>query len=134
MKPIRTSTAACLLLGLATGGPGCGSERARLQSLSPVERAAAIIDVVRVRDRQAVPKLVGLLEDPDRGVRMFAITALVDLCGDDFGYRYFAAEAQRADAVARWREALRTGQVRVVPAADPPTSAPASGEVTLSHP
>lgn len=135
MRPIAVNvTMLLLLLGGLTWSAGCSSDRARLQSLSPVERAAAIVDVVRARDPQAVPKLIGMLEDSDRGVRMFAITALVDLCGSDYGYRYFEPEAARADAVARWREALRSGQVRVRPAGGLSDSPPAAGEVTLSHP
>jgi hypothetical protein len=58
---------------------------------------------------------VDLLEDRDAGVRLFAIQGLARLCGSDYGYRYYAAERERAGAVRRWRDALRDGQVTVRP-------------------
>lgn len=70
-------------------------------------------------DRGAVHPLVELLEDPDRAVRMYTILALTRLCGEDFDYKYYEPEAERAAAVRRWRAALRNGEVTVRRAAEP---------------
>jgi hypothetical protein len=98
------------------GGLGCDSaaaQRGRLGSANPFDRATAVVTVTRTGDLVAVHKLVDLLDDTDRTVRMYAILGLRRLCGEDFGYRYYAISAERAPAVARWRDALRTGTLAV---------------------
>ncbi len=72
-----------------------------------------MVAVTRTGDLVAVHKLVDLLDDHDRTVRMYAILGLRRLCGEDFGYRYYAVSAERAPAVARWRETLRAGTLTV---------------------
>src|SRR5262249_19040992 len=62
-------------------------------------------------DRDQVPRLVNLLEDDDPAVRMYAILSLRRLTGQDFGYHYYDSDAERAVAVARWRGALRRGEL-----------------------
>jgi hypothetical protein len=47
------------------------------------------------------------LEDDSPDVRMFAIGALRRMTGKDFGYRFYAEEDERAEAVKRWREWLK---------------------------
>ncbi len=54
--------------------------------------------------RGFAPRLVGLLEDADAGVRDEAIEALFDLYGDDLGFEAEADEGSRAKAVGRWRQ------------------------------
>lgn len=110
----------CLLVGVewglnlcATGCAPAESRRRELQSSDPVQRARAVVQVAEARDREAVHKLVDLLEDPDRAVRMYAALALRDLCDQDFGYRYYASPAERAVAVERWRAALRNAEIVV---------------------
>ncbi len=68
--------------------------------------------------------MIGLLDDPDIGVRLYAIAALRRLTGSDYGYRYYAAHAERAAAVARWQAAARAGELTVGNAADPPRASP----------
>ncbi len=93
-------------------GVGCANhaaDRQRLRSTNPLERAEATVRLAEGGDAEAVHKLVDLLDDPDRAVRMYAILALRRLCGEDFGYRHYDGPAKRAPAVERWREALRDG-------------------------
>lgn len=53
---------------------------------------------------QAIPKLVNLLEDEDRSVRLYAIVALKRITGTDQGYTFGGGVSQRAKAIARWNE------------------------------
>lgn len=106
--------AVVLTVALACCATGCSSraaERARLRSGNPIERAVAAKRLGAWRDEQAAPGLIGLLEDDDHGVRMIAINSLRRLFGTDLGYRYYAEERERAQAVDRWREALRRGDL-----------------------
>ncbi|MCA9242615.1 MAG: HEAT repeat domain-containing protein [Phycisphaerales bacterium] len=88
--------------------------RAGLDAVYPPDRAQAVVQVAETRNLEAIHGLVALLDDPDSGVRMYAILALKRLCDEDYGYRYYASEADRAGAIERWREALRDGSVHVV--------------------
>ena len=107
----RTVVVAGFLLVLA----GCRQRDYRhdLRSANPLDRAAGIRGAVDARDRSAVPRLVGLLDDDDPAVRMYAILALERLTGQTYGYRYYARPAERETAVERWRQALREGTVAV---------------------
>jgi hypothetical protein len=82
-----------------------------LRSDYPVDRARAAVALAEAGDPQAVDRLVSLLEDNDRGVRMYSILALERLTGQSYGYLYYAPEAERDRAVERWRNALRNGEV-----------------------
>lgn len=124
-----------LLAATQCGVWGCGGPPARadLRSGNPLDRARGVVAVTEARDDVAVHKLVDLLDDSDRAVRMYAILALVRLCGEDYGYRYYESAARRGPAVQRWREALRKGEVTLRagmrraapgPAPDPPSPKP----------
>ena len=89
--------------------------RQRLQSPIPHERGQAVVAMEGTGDPRVVPALVDTLEDPDAGVRMFAIQALIRLCGNDYGYRYYQDESRRTAAVERWRAALRENEIIVKP-------------------
>ena len=105
---------AMVLLGLLP--PGCASRptpREALQAASPLTRAEGVVRLAENGDPDAVAALVEMLEDPDRGVRLFAIVALRRLCGEDFGYRYYQTAPERESSIEAWREALREGRVRV---------------------
>lgn len=93
---------------------GCGpSGREReLTSRDPIERSRGAIGVANSDDASSLHRLVNLLEDDDPGVRLYAILALRKMTGQDYGYRYYQREIEREAAVARWREALRTGTVQ----------------------
>lgn len=121
----RTPFTFCALVvgaWLVLSAAGCQSsaaQRRRLSSRNPLERAQAVVRLAEMGDRGAVHPLVELLEDPDRAVRMYTILALTRLCGEDFDYKYYEPEAERAAAVRRWRAALRNGEVTVRRAAEP---------------
>ncbi len=106
---------ACLALVLAAGG--CSASQARLRAMEspdPAQRARAAVAAGQARDTSAAHHLVGLLEDPDAGVRFCAIGALKRIYGDDLGYRYFDPRAAREAAAERWRQARRQGSVHAV--------------------
>jgi len=103
-----------LTIGGLAPAIGCDSALARRQRLAspcPLERVGAAVGLAEAGDAQAVDLLIGLLEDRDPGVRLYAILALERLCGTTLGYRYYDGEAARAAAVARWREARQRGAV-----------------------
>ncbi|MBU0639142.1 MAG: HEAT repeat domain-containing protein [Planctomycetes bacterium] len=91
------------------------SQRRRLASANAFDRAQAAVTLAEASDPEAVQKLVNLLEDQDRAVRMYAILALRRLCGEDYEYKYYAPEPERLRAVQRWRDALQAGEVVVQP-------------------
>jgi HEAT repeat protein len=113
-------TAAVCWLGVATVALACssgchtsGAGREQLVSPYPLDRVQAAVQLAEAGDAQAVDQLIVLLEDRDRGVRMYAILALERLCGETYEYRYYDPEPLRAAAIARWREARRGGEVRL---------------------
>lgn len=85
----------------------------RLQSDNPLDRSQAIVAATEGHDTAAIHRLVYLLDDQDIAVRMFAIGGLRRLVGEDFGYRYYESPTRRAEAVARWQEALRSNALSV---------------------
>jgi hypothetical protein len=74
-----------------------------LGSPDPAARIRAIRQVADRQDHAAVPLLVNRLEDEDDAVRFYAITALVRMTGTDQGYKFYAPESERLEAVKRWR-------------------------------
>lgn len=132
-------TRACLIgTALWLAAAGCRSaaqNRAQLQSPNPVDRARAAVVAAERKDRDAVHALIGLLDDPEIAVRLYAIEALRRLTGNDYGYRYYASDADRAAAIARWQAAARSGELtlggttdraRANPDSPSPDSRPAS--------
>lgn len=104
----------------------------QLTSNHPLDRAQAAVRAAEHGDTAPIHALVDLLEDSDDVVRMVAIHSLRRLCGEDFGYRYYADAPERAAAVLRWRAALRDGAIRV--AAEWPASPDAAGADPVATP
>jgi hypothetical protein len=107
-------------LGMVLAGTLCvfgcrssGGDRTQMTSAYPLDRVRAAVHSAEAGDAEAVDLLIELLDDADRGVRMYSILALERLCGADYGYRYYAPEQERAAAIARWREARQRGEVVV---------------------
>lgn len=99
---------------LQIGTGACDSpafRRRQLESVYPPDRASAAVKLAEAGDRDAVHKLVDLLDDEDAGVRLYVSLALERLCQRDYGYRYYDPPAARAAAVAKWRAALRDGSL-----------------------
>jgi hypothetical protein len=90
--------------------------REKLASPYPLDRVRAAVALADAGDAGAVDRLIGLLEDPDPGVRLYTILALERLCGRTYGYSYHSPEPERAAAVARWRAARERDEVVVRPA------------------
>lgn len=107
--------AVAAIVGLIGGCASGVTQRERMQSANAFDRADAAVQSAKAGDKLAVHTLVGLLEDRDGGVRLYAINALERLCGTTMGYRHYAGEPEREEAVRRWRDALREGKVVVVP-------------------
>jgi len=139
-RPLAPALACGVLIGVLGSGCRGGAEgKPQLASNHPLDRAQAAVRAAERGDANSIHALVDLLEDPDDVVRMVAIHSLRRLCGEDLGNRYYAAPAERAAAVGRWREALRNGTLRVAaewpstpPAAHPEagTTSPADGALT----
>jgi len=69
------------------------------------------IQAIRVaaddKDLTAAPELVRDLESDDAALRLYAIKALRQMAGQDFGYVYYADVEKRRPAVTRWRQWLQ---------------------------
>jgi hypothetical protein len=117
------SVIVCFSLAACASRP---SRMERLHSENPLERVQAAVESARAEDPRAVPALVDMLDDPDVAVRFYAIMALRRMCGENFGYHYYADAWERAQAAERWREALRAGRLTV--GSKPTASAPSAGD------
>lgn len=111
----RLLPAAAFAIGSMLSCGGAPRQAEALRSANPFERSVAAVRAAESGDAEAVATLVDLLEDRDPAVRMYAILALRRLTAKDYGYRYYAELGERVRAVARWREALRQGDVTVRP-------------------
>jgi hypothetical protein len=78
----------------------------------------AIEGAARSGDRTAVRDIVQLLDSDDPAVRWMAISALQRLTGETFGYRHYDSPAQRREAIARWAQALDSGEITIQPMTD----------------
>ncbi len=102
---IRSRLAAVLLL--VAGGPGCSLAPKNFKAIAnpaPLVRARAIPLGRGLPSAVVVPSLINRLEDRDQVVRLAAIEELRRRTGQDLGFVPYADPADRAAAVARWRE------------------------------
>ena len=105
---VRPLIFAPAVLMLATCAPN--PRAASFDSDHPDARAAAIVDAAAREDRSAIPRIVEQLASDDPLVRVVAIDALDRLTGDRHGYDPHAPKRQRAEAIDRWVEAVRSGR------------------------
>ena len=75
-----------------------------LQSSAPLDRVHGCQQAADSGDRPAIGLLVDRLDDADEAVRFAAHQALRKLTNKDFGFRESDTPANRAAAVARWRQ------------------------------
>ncbi len=110
---VRKVAAGAILLAAVVLVGACGGVRPRQAAYSdyPLDRAQAAVELARRGDCRGLDLLINLLEDEAAAVRMYAINSLERLCGRDYGYHYYDPPAQRKAAVARWREARRSGEL-----------------------
>jgi len=113
-SPAILAATGLVVIGVSClAGCDAAARREELAAPYPLDRARAAVRLAEAGDAQAVDLLIDLLEDQDRGVRMFSILALERLCGETYGYVYYDAEPQRTAAVARWRAARQRDEVRL---------------------
>ena len=68
---------------------------------------AILVAVGYLKDAQAVPRLVRLLEDKDASVRDEAAESLYNITGLTFDFDAEASPDERAEAVEEWRRWMR---------------------------
>ena len=114
LKEARTLS---LLLGaiLLTGGCTAPSiTRGGFESPAPAARTHAIEETVRNAQRTGtiqradLESIIEMLMADDSTVRFIAIAGLVELTGEDQGYRFFDPAPVRYEAILRWREYAQT--------------------------
>jgi hypothetical protein len=81
---------------------GCGVHY-DVKDPDPSSKIPGMKREVERMDKSNFPVLVKDLESDDPAVRMYAIQTLERLTGNRRGYEYYADEASREPAVARWR-------------------------------
>lgn len=104
---------AAAVIGVTACAPaGCTAPRRPLvvTDPDPSVKIPAYKKAVRKKDRDAVRQLVADLESDDPAVRLYAVSALRRLTGENFGYRYYDGDEQRQAAVNRWRQWLEEGE------------------------
>jgi hypothetical protein len=102
----------CALLLAISMVYGCIPRRPRPDVAHPdlsVKIPSYVIAVER-GNHSVVPRLIHDLDDSDPAVRFYAIEALYRLTGERFEYNYFSREAERREAVQRWRRWLQQQQ------------------------
>jgi hypothetical protein len=70
----------------------------------PSVKIPADTAAVEKHDQTVVPQLITDLRSDDPAVRLYAIEALHRLTGQNFGYRYYDCDEERAAAVERWQD------------------------------
>lgn len=131
-KPIFHALLATLCLSSLWQSGGCSApsiNRGGFNSASPAARTHAIEETVRkarssgTLQRQDLKKIVSLLIADDSMVRFMAISGLVELTDEDFGYRFFDPPEVRFESVVRWRTyALKTNGTKAIKVVPPPPS------------
>ncbi|HTV47651.1 MAG TPA: HEAT repeat domain-containing protein [Phycisphaerae bacterium] len=89
--------AGCSLFDL--GGPNLNSD-------DPSQKIPAMRQAAQNHDISAIPALIDALGSEDPAIRFYAIYALEQITGQQFGYVYYAPEPQRDTAIERWKEWL----------------------------
>lgn len=87
--------------------PSTGVLELDLKHQDPRFRIQAASRAVTENRVDLVPALVENLSDPDPAVRMFTATALRKLTNRDFDFRPYGSEAEREEAIERWKDWLR---------------------------
>jgi HEAT repeat protein len=96
-------------------GVGCQPPRASeggFDSPDPASKLYAIHRAGQQRDASAIPHLIEQLNNDDPAVRMYAIEALERITGSRLGYSPYASLMDRNEAVLRWAEAYKAGQIK----------------------
>ncbi len=79
-----------------------------IHSDDPDLKINAIQRDVSRNDQSDLATMVADLDSDDPAVRFYSIQALHRLTHDDFGYRYYQDEQERAPFVKRWKDWLKS--------------------------
>lgn len=104
-RQMRTTAAAIVFLTVA----GCFTAPRAPRDIAdrdPSVKIPAIKAHAGQRNKGVVAQLVADLDNDDPAVRFYAITALRNITGQTFDYRYYDDEFQRRDALAKWQSWL----------------------------
>ncbi len=118
---VLTRAAMGAAVAFACGG-GCAqppSSKLGILDENPAVKIPAIKRAAVDKNLAEAAPLVDQLTDEDGAIRFYAIEALKQMAGDDFGYHYYDDRAERAKAVERWRQWLLTQQPDGTPATRP---------------
>lgn len=104
-----------VLVAMAGCAPSTGGKTLylRLQDEDPSVRLDAMVEAADAKDAQAVPYIVENLGSDDASMRMYSYIALKKITGMTLGYEYFGSQADREQAIKRWREWLKTGRTEM---------------------
>lgn len=83
----------------------CAMRVTDFDAAEPAARIRASVNADREGDVTAIPKLIAGLSSDDPALRLISIRALENLTGQTYGYRYFAPEWEREQAIRRWVQA-----------------------------
>ena len=102
-----------MVLGAVIAATGCApsASSGTFESDNPASRLYAIHRAGLDADASAVVPLVEQLESDDPAIRMMAINALERITGKRLGYNPYADRTERHEAIDRWIEAVRKGQI-----------------------
>jgi hypothetical protein len=92
-------------LALLTGGCFTPDPKS-LNSDNAASADPAIKDAAIQDNRQAIPRLIVLLDDNDSAIRFAAICALEKMTGQTFDYHYYDDVPDRQPAIQRWQHWL----------------------------
>ncbi|HEX3357013.1 MAG TPA: HEAT repeat domain-containing protein [Tepidisphaeraceae bacterium] len=87
---------------------GCSTpEKASITSNDPSLSIPAIEQAGHNHDTSSISQLVKHLDSDDPAVRFYSITALKEITGNTFDYRYYDDEIHRLPALKRWQQWLK---------------------------
>jgi hypothetical protein len=96
-----------LVAGLVLLTGGCFTPDPKsLDSDRATSAIPAIKDAADQNNRQAIPRLIVLLDDNDSAIRFAAINALEKMTGQTFDYHYYDDIPDRQPAIQRWQHWL----------------------------
>ena len=110
MKPSHAVVAG-LVIPLVLGGCnlfGPPMSEQGFDSPEPGARLYAIEKAAKENDLTKLPELIDSLEHEDPAVRLLAAGTLRRMTGQDLGFEASGPSAERAAAVGRWREWLKS--------------------------
>lgn len=98
-----------ILAAIVLSFAGCQDPRGpvSINSDDPDLKIQAMKQDVTHCNRADIPKLVSSLQSDDPAIRFYAVQALRRITNDDFGYRFYEDDDQRAPATARWQAWLK---------------------------